>query len=122
MNDKKILLVDDDTDMLMMTERWLIKDGYTVITASSGADAVSILKNEKPDLILLDYSMPGMDGPDTLREIRNNPDTKELNVFFLTGMEEPDAVKLAGELNIQGYIQKSAGKKAILSALSDFLG
>ena len=62
----KILIVDDDQDMIMITERWFTKAGYEVSRAASGQEAVDILKKEDFDLVLLDYSMPDMDGKDTL--------------------------------------------------------
>lgn len=120
MSDKKILLVDDDEDMLMLTGRWLKKAGYEVICASSGADAIAYLKDENKDLMLLDFSMPGMDGIATLREIRNTPEISATPVIFLTGMEEEETKNAAKDLNPAGFISKSAGKQTILSALSEF--
>lgn len=120
MDAKTILLVDDDTDMIIMEERWLKKEGYQVVTASSGQEALDVLKAVKPELVLLDYSMPGMDGVATLREIRKDPLTSQLPVFFLTGMEDMNSREIAGELNPQGFLSKALGKKAVIEAISEF--
>ncbi len=115
---KKILLVDDDQDMMMLTERWLKKE-YEVATAGSGQEALDQLKGEKTDLILLDFMMPEMDGPATLKAIRENPDTSELPVYFLTGAEDAESMEKVKELNPQGFLPKSLGKKGLMAALAD---
>ena len=120
MSTHTILLVDDDADMRMMTERWLRKDGYTVIAAGSGREALDSLQGFRPDLVLLDYNMPDLDGIGTLTEIRNHPATRDLPVFFLTGMEDEGSRETAEKLNPQGYLQKSLGKKGLLAALSAY--
>ena len=116
---KQILLVDDDEDMTMMTKIWL-KKLYQVETALSGEEALDYLKSNRPDLILLDYVMPGMDGPATLEAIRNNPATAEIPVFFRTGKEEQENIETAEKLHAQGFLQKSEGKKVLLAALEDY--
>ena len=75
-----ILLIDDDEDMLAMTGRWLEKAGYTVTKAQSGKEALEMLAVENPDLILLDYAMPGMNGPQVLRQIRSRSDCSNVKV------------------------------------------
>lgn len=122
MPEKKILLVDDDEDMLMMTGRWLKKAGYDVKSASSGREAIECIKEDIPDLVLLDFSMPDMDGIATLSAIRSTDGISGTPVIFLTGMEEDETSAAAKELNPQGFISKSKGKQTILSALSDFFG
>ena len=117
---KKILLVDDDTDMLMLTERWLLRADYEVVTATSGDEAIDILKKDMPDVMLLDFSMPGRDGIDTLSEIRDTPEIADVHVFFLTGMEWSDPPEKAELLKPEGYLKKSDGKKPLLWALEQF--
>ena len=120
MPEKKILLVDDDEDMLMMTGRWLAKAGYNVVSVSSGKSALGKIMEDKPDLVLLDFSMPEMDGVETLSEIRNTEDINDVPVIFLTGMEADETINSAKEYNPQGFISKSCGKKTILDTLSAF--
>lgn len=116
---KRILLVDDDTDMMMITERWLKKE-YEVATASSGKEALDYLNTTRPDLVLLDFMMPEMDGPATLKEIRSNPETAELAVFFLTGADDEASIKEAEKYGPQGFLAKSLGKKGIMGALAEY--
>ncbi|MBQ9359805.1 MAG: response regulator [Lachnospiraceae bacterium] len=115
---KKILLVDDDQDMMMLTGRWLKKE-YEVATAGSGQEALDYLKSDKPDLVLLDFMMPEMDGPATLKAIRENADTSELPVYFLTGAEDAESMEKVKELNPQGFLPKSLGKKGLMAALEE---
>ena len=113
----KILLIDDDEDMIALTARWLEKAGYEVTKATSGKEALDILTGQKPDLILLDYCMPEMDGPAVLKEIRTNDTTKEIPVLYRTGMD--DAV--SGEYTADGIVSKSEGKPGLSKALQEAL-
>ena len=117
--EKHILLVDDDNDMLMLIERWLKKE-YRVTAASSGQEAIDSIINDRPDLVLLDYVMPEMDGPATLRKIRSNEDIADVKVVFLTGMENMDNEELDG-LNPAGFLAKSLGKKKLLPEIDKLL-
>ena len=116
-----ILLVDDDEDMLAITGRWLEKAGYEVTRASSGRDALSFLSNRKPDLILLDYLMPEMDGPTFLNKIRTNDAYKNIPVLYRTGME--DAVGNSDDTLAKpdGIVPKSEGKTALMKAVEHIL-
>ena len=113
----KILLIDDDTDMLAMTARWLEKAGHEVTKAASGKEALSILGSFRPDLILLDYAMPEMNGSEVLAKIRDNEEIKNIPVLFRTGMEDTDVGS-----EVDGVVPKSEGKPYLMKAVSDILG
>lgn len=113
----RILLIDDDTDMLRLTARWLTKAGYEVDTAASGEDAPGLISQNRPQLIILDYMMPKMDGPATLAAIRNDPSNTAVPVIFRTGKEDA-AMDIPGDCRV---VQKSGGKGALLTAVSDAL-
>lgn len=115
-----ILLVDDDEDMIKLTERWLTKAGYEVNTATSGEGAIESVNKEKPDLVLLDYAMPGMDGPETLRVIREK--NTDLPVLFRTGKDDSDIEKACEEYNANGIVSKADGKPKLLEAVKKVLG
>lgn len=115
---KRIVLVDDDGDMLALTGRWLTKAGYEVSSASSGKEALDIISAVKPDLILLDFFMPEMDGPAVLKEIRSNDETKNIPVLYRTGMDDADA---DAEFKPDGIVPKADGKPGLLKALEKFL-
>lgn len=115
---KQILLVDDDRDMLLMMERWLKKE-YQVQTAASGKEAIAYIHQNRPNLVLLDYMMPDMNGLETLQEIRRNPELEDLSVVILTGLEQPEDAGLLESLHPKAFLSKSMGKKALLSSIAD---
>ena len=114
-----ILVVDDDSDFIALVSRWLKKE-YKVSAIGSGEQAITYLQTEKPELILLDYAMPGMSGLDVLEYIRSNPDTKSLPVIFLTGTEDREIVKSAEKLHPEGFLLKSMGKSGLMMAVNQF--
>jgi len=115
-----ILIVDDDIISIrtVMNE---LKDEYRIAVAKSGADALTYLAENIPDLILLDYEMPGVDGPTTLKMIRCDERWAHIPVMFLTGVDNPEEVKSAIELKPQGYILKSSSKEQLLSKIGEIL-
>lgn len=115
-----ILLIDDDEDVLKLTTRWLQKAGYEVSSAASGQEALDLLKSLKPDLILLDYAMPQMDGPQVLRAIREDQALDGVPVLFRTGKEESVAEETEG-LSYQGMVSKAEGKLPLMKAVEDIL-
>ncbi|MCR4740587.1 MAG: response regulator [Lachnospiraceae bacterium] len=119
---KHILVVDDDTEQLIHIKE-LLEEFYDVTCVKSGEAAVRFLVNKRPDLILLDYVMPVMDGPDVLRYIHNSERWEDIPVIFLTGMTEKNAVvKTLSELKPQGYIVKPAKKSEVVAKIIDVLG
>lgn len=81
---RKILIVDDEPDVLKLLEKRLSKAGYTVLKAQNAKDAVSLAKKELPNLIMLDIVMPETDGSKTAEILRNDPVTGNIPVIFLT--------------------------------------
>lgn len=116
---KHILLVDDDVVTLRTIMNYL-KDDYTLSVAKSGTAAISLLGKEIPDLILLDYEMPVCDGVQTLKLIRSEKRFKDIPVFFLTGVDDTEKVKLAVELKPEGYILKSTPQNQIIEKIKNF--
>ena len=118
---KRILLIDDDEDMLAMTGRWLEKGGYEVEKAVSGKEALEFLKDQKVDLILLDYAMPEMSGPEVLAAIRLNNDTKNIPILYRTGMDDTD---LSGDENCKpdAVVSKSEGRPVLMKTVESMLG
>lgn len=102
---KCILAVDDSAIVLSRIESTLCND-YEVVTVNSGARALKYLKEEKPDLILMDIRMAQKDGIETLRDIRNMDDRKDIPVIMLTGVETKDSVLESAKLGICDYILK----------------
>ncbi|MFH1305421.1 MAG: response regulator [Candidatus Omnitrophota bacterium] len=93
---KKILIVDDDKDVLETLGARLSGSGYNVIKAYSGREAVTVAKKERPDLIILDIVMPGMDGGEAADILKKDPDTADIPVVFLTCLVTKDEEKKTG--------------------------
>ena len=95
----KILLVDDEQDIIEFCSKLLRKAGFMVTTAMNGADCLRLARLEHPDLILLDISMPDIDGGDVSRSLSQDDKTKGIPVVFLSGMITKDE-----EQNLQGRL------------------
>ncbi len=117
---KRILIVDDDPSYAKMVREW-IKDVYRVDIVTAGMQAISFLfkvKEDEPvDLILLDYEMPVVDGPQVLQMLRQEPATENIPVIFLTGVGSKEAVSRVMELKPDGYILKSTTRGDLLGYL-----
>ena len=83
---KKILIVDDEKDILLMLGKRLMAEGYFVLSADNGKDAITIAKSKSPDLIILDVLMPGMDGSEVAERLKDNSRTKNIPIIFLTAL------------------------------------
>ncbi len=117
----KILLVDDEPDILEIVEYNLKNEGYKVYTASSGIEGVSLAKEVKPDLILLDVMMPEMDGIEACDQIRKIPSLEHTIIAFLTARGE-DYSQVAGfEAGADDYITKPVKPKVLISRLKALL-
>lgn len=102
----RILLVDDERDLVYYTKLFLEDQGYEVMTAYDGQEALEVLEEHRPDLIVLDVAMPRMSGWDVLRTMQEDPEKLDIPVLMLTGRSE-DADKAKGwELGITWYQTK----------------
>lgn len=86
MDKKKILIVDDEKDILLTLGKRLTAAGYSVLTADNGVDALTLAKSKHPDLIILDIIMPTMEGSEVAAKLKENPLTKNIPVIFLTAI------------------------------------
>lgn len=84
MNKKKLLIVDDEKDTLLVLEKQLTTAGYTVITANNGAQALLLAKSEQPDIIVLDVQMPNMDGGEVAFRLKEDSMTAKIPIVYLT--------------------------------------
>jgi len=119
-NKHSILVVDDEIHMCEVLKRILELAGYNVFTASDGKKALNITREQKPDVILLDLMMPGMNGREVCQVVREiSPDTK---VIYLTAKVESDLGKLKEIRNeADTFIVKPATIKKILSSIENLL-
>ena len=103
---KRILLVDDTKDILLVVARRLQSWGYEVFTAESGEEGLRIAEEQVPDLILLDIMMPKMKGRDVCAKLKADPRTEKIPVIFLTALGLADHIKAGMDLGADDYIVK----------------
>ncbi|SHJ14918.1 two-component system, OmpR family, alkaline phosphatase synthesis response regulator PhoP [Mesonia phycicola] len=121
MQDITILLVDDEPDILEIVGYNLSSEGYNVVTAENGADAVKAAKKHKPNLIILDVMMPEMDGIEACEQIRKIPDLQNTIITFLTARGE-DYSQVAGfDAGADDYITKPIKPKLLVSKVKALL-
>ncbi len=118
---KQLLLVDDDPLYLKMVRGWLT-DKYEVAAVKAGSQALSYLKGHRPDLILLDFEMKDMDGPEVLKAIRENPETADIPVVFLTGRTDEEAIESVMSQKPAGYLLKTMDRDSIVKAIDGLWG
>ncbi len=116
---KSILLVDDDPTFLKMMKGWL-DDEYRVTIVTSGTQALMYIADNRPDLILLDYEMPVISGPQVLEMIRSETKVDNIPVMFLTGKGDRESVLKVLALKPDGYLLKSLNREQILDSLIEF--
>lgn len=118
---KKILLVDDSGVALMMEKMILQREAYDLVTAKNGHEAVESARREKPDLVLLDLVMPGMDGLETCAQLRGMEETRETPVIMVTTRGEASYVEQAYELGCTDYVTKPVNSLELLTKVRNCL-
>jgi DNA-binding response OmpR family regulator len=102
----KLLLVEDDPDIQLVARAALKRAGFTVTTASNGAAALEQIQADRPDVILLDWMMPEMDGTEVCRRLKADPQTTDIPVIFLTARSQQSEIARGLALGAAGYIVK----------------
>ena len=117
----KILIVDDEQDIADLISYNLEKEGYTTIKAYDGGDVLKTVKNQKPDLIILDLMLPRMNGLDICRAIRANPETVQLPIIMLTAKSD-EVDKIIGlEIGADDYMTKPFSVKELIARVRTVL-
>ncbi len=117
----KVLVVDDEPDVLEFLSYNLRKEGFLVFTASNGKEGLALAIKERPQLVILDVMMPGMDGIETCSEIRKQPFLADTIVIFLTARGE-DYSQIAGfEAGADDYVTKPVKPKVLVSRVKALL-
>jgi len=130
----KILIIDDDTDVILILSTVLRDQGYDVITAEDGITGLDMVKRERPDLILLDLMMPEKSGISLLQDIKEDKNLKEIPVIMVTGISSETGIDLESllkrgsekadetqALRPDGYIQKPVDPVKLINVIKEFL-
>ncbi len=117
----KILLVDDEPDILAFLKYNLQKEGCEVFTANDGAEGLKLAEQLRPHLVILDIMMPKMDGVEVCRQLRNNPDTSHILIAFLTARDEDYSQIAALDIGGDDYITKPIRPRVFVSRIKALL-
>jgi PleD family two-component response regulator len=117
---RKVLLVDDSTTALVM-EEVLLRSQFEIVKATSGAQALELAANVKPDLILLDVVMPGMDGFETCRRLRSLDATRTTPILMVSTRGQPENVAAASAAGASGYVTKPIVARHLRSKIQECL-
>lgn len=117
----KVLVVDDEQDILELIRHSLAKEGFEVHVAANGAQAIEQARKVKPEIIIMDVMMPVMDGMEACRQLKDNPDTKNIPVIFLTARSEEFAELAGFEAGADDYIAKPVRNRVLLSRVKAIL-
>ena len=114
---KQILVIDDEPTWLLVISQYLKAGGYGVVTARSGAEALSALASFTPDLIFSDVRMPDMNGFDLVENIKNRPATRTTPIVFVSAIDDFDARRVARDVGAVDYLVKPIDEKDVGSIL-----
>jgi DNA-binding response OmpR family regulator len=119
---KKILIVEDDPSFSRAINHIIQKEGYDVITASNGLTGLRMAKDDKPDLLILDVMLPGLDGFEICSRLRNEPQTAKLPIIMLSAKGQ-DADKTTGlKVGANEYLTKPVNRELLLEKMTSLLG
>lgn len=121
--DRRILIIDDEDDIRQVAALSLeMVAGWQVVTAASGTEGMARASMEKPDAILLDVMMPGMDGPTTYLEMQKNPETAGIPVLLLTAKVQGQDQKRFAALGVASVLFKPFDPLSLAAQISEALG
>ena len=118
---KRILIVDDSPTVLMWQKQLLKFEQYETITAADGEEGVRVAREERPDLILLDVSMPKMDGFEACRALRAAPETQNIPILMVTTHSEMGNVIAGFEAGCNEYLTKPLDRSEYLTKVRSYL-
>ena len=118
----RVLVVDDEVYILHILDFILGAEGYDVVTATNGEQALQKVREEKPDLVILDIMMPKLDGYETCRMIKNDAATKQIPVILLKAKGREVDQKLGREVGASDYITKPFSPNKLIDRVQAILG
>lgn len=118
----KILLVEDDVSLRDVYSARLQAEGYVIVVAANGEEALAMAVKEKPDLVLLDVMMPRISGFDVLDILRSTPETAKVKVIMMTALSSPEDQDRGQKLGVDRYLVKSqVTLEEVVSTIADVL-
>ncbi len=121
MTKETILIVDDEEDIIELIKYNLKTEGYSILTALAGEQAIKIAKQSRPDLMVLDLMLPGMDGFEVTRYLRSHEETQDMPIVILTAKGEESDVITGLELGANDYISKPFSPKVLIARIRSIL-
>ena len=119
--EKRILIADDDPVILRLIQVNLELEGYEVITANNGEEAVAQAKAEKPDLVILDIMMPRLDGYQACEQLKSWDDTKDIPVIFLSAKAQQGDIEKGRSFGVAAYLTKPFDPTELLEVVEQHL-
>ena len=110
----KLLVVDDVQTNVLLLKALLSKEGYGILVANNGQEALEVIRNENPDLILLDVMMPGMDGFEVAERLKSGEDRCEIPIIFLTALDDTQSIVNGFKLGAGDFISKPFRKEELM--------
>jgi DNA-binding response OmpR family regulator len=118
---RRILIVDDDPRLLHVVSMYLGIEGYEVDTAPNGEEGLRLLEQHRPDLVVLDVMMPGIDGLEACRRIKSNPETRTIPVVLFTALSRTDDVENGRAAGANRFINKPFSLIGLGAVIRSFL-
>ena len=119
---KKILVVDDETQIVRLLKMRLEANNYEIVIAFDGNQCTQVAKSEKPDLILLDIKMPMGGGISAFETMRNDESTKDIPIIFITAYPSEDVKKQVIEMGTAGFISKPFKSEELIDKIQSLIG
>ena len=119
---KRVLVVDDNADTVKVVEEALTRAGFSVQSASNGAECLKAADSEQPDLVILDVHMPVLNGLDALQLLRHMPGMEKLPAIILSGSGEYESVRAGWQAGAEMYLTKPVRVGAVVAAARYMLG
>jgi DNA-binding response OmpR family regulator len=118
---KRVLLVEDEMNIIEAIRFLLSREGWQVATHQTGADAMQAIRDNEPDLVILDVMLPGKSGFDILEEIRSDAQTADLPVLMLTARGQSRDREMAEKAGVSRFMTKPFSNAEVLTAVRDLL-
>ena len=117
----KIIIIDDEQDILTVVTFRLQKQGYTVLTAKNGEEGLKLIRSENPGLIFLDLLMPGVDGYEVAKILKNDEELKDIPLIIFTAIENESINRVLKDTGAEGVLRKPYEPAQLMDYVRQFL-